>query len=112
TGDIPERSLAVAALTLAVGVVVLQWQSGIFTEHFLWLLVPVPGLIGLLYHSLNIAPRFSSRAATVTKYVEFVEQFDKTWNPRNATFNPLDEELRSSVQRYNPSLAATIWGAL
>src|SRR5437773_1491012 len=110
--EIPERSLMISAAVVAVVIIILQWQRSVFTEHFLWLLVPIPGVIGLLYYSLNIAPRFTSRAATVAKYVEFVERFDATWNPQGLTFNALNDELRSSVQRYNPSLAATIWGAL
>jgi hypothetical protein len=110
--DIPERTLLGVAAGVAFLVIFFQWQWDLFTDHFLWLLVPIPGVIGLLYHSLNIAPRFTSRAATVSTYVEFVEYFDKIWNPRGLTFNALSDELRGSVQRYTPSLAATVWGAL
>src|SRR6266513_2771428 len=107
--DYVRLSFALAALAVFV---LLCIRYDLLTRTVFWLFVPIPGVIGVIYHVLNLTPRFSNRVATVTKYTEFLEQFDLEWSKKERSFNPMGEELRGdTLSRYTPSVSATLWGA-
>jgi hypothetical protein len=109
-----EIFLAIMAAVLLIAALVAERNGINLSSHVFWVLAPIPGVIGLLYYVLNLAPRFNDRAATVTSYAKFLEEFDKNWSGVARPFNPMAEEILGAggLERYVPSFAATLWGAV
>lgn len=93
--------------------------------HF-WVLVSIPGIVGLLYHFVSIQSRYRSRQSTVTRYLDFVKEHDQGWHdewarrirtafgpnapaPTKPSKNPL---TTFDVASYTPSAAAALWAAI
>src|SRR5204862_4905198 len=81
-----------------------------FLNRVLWVLVPIPAAIGLMYHLLNLSSRFNSRRSVVEEYRVFTTNFDKTWSGRD---NPekVSEDLSDDLDSHAPTLAAMLWAA-
>src|SRR5436853_40564 len=94
----------IAGIAVAVGAVLVA------KEYSLWILVPIPALVGLVYHLLNLESRFDSRKSVVEEYQKFSKEFDKTWA---ATDSPIkvSEDASDEMERHRPTLVSMLWGA-
>lgn len=97
-------SVVIIGIVIAVGAVFVA------KDYSLWILVPIPSAIGLVYHLLNLESRFDSRKAVVLQYRAFSEQFDKTWSGTDATAK-VSEDGSDDLERHKPSLPSMVWGA-
>jgi len=107
-----------------------------------WYLAALPGAIGLLYHLLQLGPRYRGRKTTVEEYEKFTRKHDEWWRRQHAAGsqpatasktapvaelgvtqqadtshsttlpNPLSELLSDNLKTYAPSLGAAIWSSL
>src|ERR1051325_7642050 len=87
-----EVFVIVVGIALAVGAFFLA------KNYSLWVLVPIPAGIGLVYHLLNLSSKFDSRLSVVDAYREFTQKFDQTWAD---TDNPIkvSEDLAADIPR-------------
>jgi len=99
-------------LFVAIGSIVIAAAAlyVAFLNHVLWVLVPIPAAIGLMYHLLNLSGRYQSRRAIVEEYRTFSANFDKTWSGRD---NPekVSEDLSDDLDSHAPTMASMIWAA-
>ncbi|HKS21185.1 MAG TPA: hypothetical protein VJZ76_00190 [Thermoanaerobaculia bacterium] len=99
-----EVLVIIAGIALAVG------AFFVVKSYSLWILVPIPAAIGLVYHLLNLSSKFDSRMSVVEAYRQFTEKFDQTWSD---TANPIkvSEDLSDDMSRHAPTFASMLWGA-
>src|SRR5205807_6910213 len=73
-------------------------------------LVPIPALVGVVNHLLNLESRFDSRKLVVAEYQKFSMAFDKTWSGTE-TPTKVSEDAADEMERHRPSLPSMLWGA-
>ena len=101
-----EAFIAVASLIVA-GVAVYVCSL----NRVLWVLVPIPGIVGLVYHVLNLSKRFDSRRTVVEEYRTFCQQFDRARSYGQEPPAKVSEDLTIDLDTHAPSLASMIWAA-
>jgi len=94
----------IAGFVLSIGsLLVARYYS-------LWVLVPIPSLVAVVYQILSLSSRYDSRKSVVDAYRQFTQKFDSTWADTDTPMN-VSEDLSDDMERHKPSLASMMWGA-
>jgi hypothetical protein len=101
------RGLAIGALSV-IGAVVSIYAC--MQQKVLWVLVPIPALVGIMYHLLNLQPRFDNRVSVAELYRAFLAAFHARW----ASTSPapeVSEEAGDDLSSHQPKFSSTLWAA-
>lgn len=99
-----DAAIIAAGFALAAGAVFIA------KNYSLWILVPLPAAVAVVYHVLSLSSRFDSRKAVVDEYQKFTERFDQAWTGDPAPLK-VTEDVSANVERHKPSLASILWSA-
>ena len=94
----------------AAGIAVAIGAFFVAKRYSLWVLVPLPSIIGLVYHVLSLSDRFDSRKSVVEAYRDFTTKFDQKWSG-NPSPTKVSEDLADSMDRHAPTFVSMLWGA-
>jgi hypothetical protein len=103
----PRRELFVAIVSI------LMTAAAVYVCYLgqvLWVLVPIPAAIGVVYHLLNLSSRYASRRNVVDEYRAFTMSFDRTWSGRDDP-QKVSEDLSDDLEAHAPTLASMVWAA-
>ncbi|HEX7152052.1 MAG TPA: hypothetical protein VF618_11240 [Thermoanaerobaculia bacterium] len=95
--------IGIVSVGAAVGAMVLC-----SIDQELWVLAPIPGLIGLMYHLLNLQPRFDNRIVIANLYRTFQSTFKERWA---GAAPDISEDAAEDLTSHQPKFSATLWGA-
>lgn len=98
---------------LVIGVVGVAAAAGaavVANNYSLWILVPIPAAIAVVYHLLNLESRYDNRKKIVEEYRNFTLAFDQTWTQRD-TVASVNEDLTDDIDSHRPTLGSVLWGA-
>jgi len=87
----------------ATGLAIYLCHSGLLV----YVLIPLPSLVGIVYHLLNLSPSFSSRRSVVDAYRSFAEKFDAQWSGSDGVNKISNEDLADDTASYEPKLSDT-----
>ena len=111
--DRTATSLVIAFSLLAFGFSVYAGLHGLV----LWVLVPLPGLVGLLYHVLSLQARYLDRANVAVEYRRFLADFHRSWG-RPSPPTEVSEDLAQQTGQaqavqvsHEPKFSSTFWSA-
>jgi hypothetical protein len=79
-------------------------------HRVLWVLVPLPGLVGVLYHVLSLQGRYQDRASVVAQYRQFLLDFHRTWG-RPSPPAEVNESGTDDLAPHQPKFSQTFWAA-
>jgi hypothetical protein len=79
-------------------------------HRVLWVLVPLPGLIGLLYHVLSLQARYQNRANIAQQYRQFLADFHRSWG-RPSPPMEVSEDGAEDYASNEPKFSSTFWAA-
>jgi hypothetical protein len=79
-------------------------------NQVLWVLVPLPGLVGLLYHVLSLQARYQDRASVASQYRKFLVDFHRSWG-RPSPPAEVNESGTDDVAPHEPKFSQTFWAA-
>src|ERR1043165_1772437 len=79
-------------------------------HRVLWVLVPLPGLVGVLYHVLSLQGRYQDRASVVAQYRQFLLDFHRTWG-RPSPPAEVNETGTDDLAPHQPKFSQTFWAA-
>jgi hypothetical protein len=97
-------------VVVIAGAVVAAGAVFVAKQYSLWILVPIPSAVALVYHLLNLESRFDDRKAVVDQYMRFSDEFDKKWSGTDAPIK-VSEDISSNLERHRPNLPQMLWGA-
>src|SRR5438477_5744202 len=101
------RSVLVVVFSLAATAVAI-WACA--HNQVLWVLVPLPGLVGLLYHVLSLQARYQDRASVASQYRQFLMDFHRAWG-RPSPPAEVNESGSDDVTPHQPKFSQTLWAA-
>ncbi|HEV7923342.1 MAG TPA: hypothetical protein VGR02_21370 [Thermoanaerobaculia bacterium] len=103
-----EAAVVVGSITMSAAAIYFCIQ-----QRVMWVLTPLPALLGIVYHLINLAPRYDNRRALFDSYKRFVERFELNWSgARDAADLPrVSEDLSEDPASHQPKLSSTLWGA-
>jgi hypothetical protein len=76
----------------------------------LWVLAPLPGLVGVMYHLLNLQPRYANRVSVAELYRTFVKTFNERWG-MVAALPSVSEDEAEDLSAHEPKFSSTLWAA-
>jgi hypothetical protein len=94
--------LSTAATALAIYACTLH--------RVLWVFVPLPGLVGLLYHVLALSVRYQDRANVASQYRAFLADFHRAWG-RPSPPAEVHEGEPDDFTPHQPQFSSTFWSA-
>lgn len=97
-------------IVIAIGLAAVAVAVVVANEWTLWILVPIPASIAVVYHVLNLASRFDNRKAIVDEYRVFTKRFDEVWNERDCPAT-VSEDLTDDMASHRPTIGSVLWGA-
>lgn len=97
-------------IVVVIGIVMAVGAVFVANRFSLWILVPVPAAVAIVYHLLSLSSRFESRKTVVEAYQKFTEEFDQNWTNTSAP-TKVSEDLTENMERHKPTLASMLWGA-
>lgn len=80
-------------------------------QEVLWVLVPIPGLVGIMYHVLNLQPRYDNRVSVADLYRQFLAAFHARWATGAATAPEVSEDAAEDLSSHQPKFSSTLWAA-
>jgi hypothetical protein len=107
---LPWREAAVVIGSIAGTAVAIYFC---IQQRVMWVLTPLPALLGIVYHLINLAPRYDNRRALFDSYKRFVERFELNWSGARdvADLPRVSEDLSEDPASHQPKLSSTLWGA-
>jgi hypothetical protein len=94
--------ISIAATALAIYACMLH--------RVLWVFVPLPGLVGVLYHVLSLSARYQDRAAVASQYRAFLRDFHRAWG-RPSPPAEVTEAQPEEAGSHEPKFSSTFWSA-
>lgn len=79
-------------------------------HRVLWALVPLPGLVGVLYHVLALQGRYADRATVAAQYRDFLADFHRAWG-RPSPPAEVNENGSDDVTPHQPKFSSAMWAA-
>ncbi len=80
-------------------------------QEVLWVLVPIPGLVGIMYHVLNLQPRYANRMSVADLYRQFLMAFHERWSRGSAVAPEVSEDAAEDLSSHQPKFSSTLWAA-
>jgi hypothetical protein len=80
-------------------------------QEVLWVLVPIPGLVGIMYHVLNLQPRYDNRMSVADLYRQFLAGFHARWARGTAAAPEVSEDAAEDLSSHQPKFSSTLWAA-
>lgn len=80
-------------------------------QEVLWVLVPIPALVGIMYHVLNLQPRYDNRMSVADLYRQFLMAFHERWSRGNAAAPEVSEDAGEDLSSHQPKFSSTLWAA-
>ncbi|HKO56222.1 MAG TPA: hypothetical protein VJ276_10115 [Thermoanaerobaculia bacterium] len=107
---LPWREVAVVIASIAMSAAAIYFCV---RQQVMWVLTPLPALLGIVYHLVNLAPRYDNRRALFDSYKRFVERFELNWSGALSVDDlpRVSEDLAEDPSLHQPKLSATLWGA-
>lgn len=107
----PEQRVPRAEVFVIIAGIAMAAGAYFVAKYYsLWVLVPIPAAIGLVYHLLNLSQKFKSRKTVVDAYRDFSEKFDRTWADTDTPIK-VSEDLADDMSSHAPTFASMLWGA-
>ena len=101
------RSVLIVIFSLAATGVAIY---ACLLHRVLWVLVPLPGLVGLLYHVLSLSARYQDRANVAAQYRQFLADFHRAWG-RPSPPVEVNENGPDDFAPHQPKFSQTFWAA-
>jgi hypothetical protein len=79
-------------------------------QKVLWVLVPIPALVGIMYHLLNLQPRYDNRVSIGELYHRFLAAFHQRWAGGQAA-PEVSEDAAEDLSSHQPKFSSTLWAA-
>jgi hypothetical protein len=105
-GDRTRSTLIVLFSIAAFGVSIYACLQ----HRVLWVLAPLPGLVGLLYHVLSLQARYQNRANIAEQYRQFLADFHRSWG-RPSPSTEVSEDGAEDYSSHQPKFSSTFWAA-
>lgn len=79
-------------------------------HQVLWVWAPIPALVGIMYHLLNLQPRYQNRVDVAGRYRLFLAEFQKQWS-KISTASEKSDEAAEDLSAHQPRFSSTLWAA-
>ncbi|HEY0158694.1 MAG TPA: hypothetical protein VGF28_15530 [Thermoanaerobaculia bacterium] len=101
------RGLLIGVLSVAAAATAIFFC---IRQEVLWVLVPIPALVGIMYHVLNLQPRYDNRMSVADLYRQFLTAFHKRWSRGHAA-PEVSEDAAEDLSSHQPKFSSTLWAA-
>lgn len=102
------RGLAIGVLSVAAAAGAIYLCT---LQEVLWVLVPIPGLVGIMYHVLNLQPRYDNRKGAADLYRDFRVAFHEQWQSGSGSVPDVSEDTSEDLSAHQPKFSSTLWAA-
>src|ERR1043166_6546797 len=101
------RSVFIVLISIAATALAIY---ACWLHRVLWVFVPLPGLVGVLYHVLSLSARYQDRAAVASQYRAFLRDFQRSWG-RPSPPAEVTEAQPEDAGSHEPKFSSTFWSA-